>query len=123
MALLRDMAKFDPSLDILFTALGEPTRRDILARLARGPASVSELHAGRAMALPSFLDHVRKLEAAGLIATRKEGRSRMCEMKGEALEPAAHWLEEQRTLWQGRLDRFDDYVLNLMKERDNGSGS
>lgn len=117
------MAKFDPSLDILFTALGEPTRRDILARLARGPASVSELHAGHSMALPSFLDHVRKLEAAGLIATHKQGRSRMCEMKGEALVPAVDWLEEQRMLWQGRLDRFDDYVLNLMKERNNGSGS
>ncbi|TNF20761.1 MAG: ArsR family transcriptional regulator [Rhodobacteraceae bacterium] len=117
------MAKFDPSLDTLFTALAEPTRRDILARLARGPASVTELHAGHAMALPSFLDHVRKLEAAGLIATRKEGRRRICEMKGEALTPAVHWLEEQRGLWQGRLDRFDDYVLNLMKERDNGPRS
>lgn len=113
------MAKFDPSLDVLFSALGEPTRREILTRLARGAASVSELHAGRDMALPSFLEHVRRLEAAGLIATRKEGRSRICELQGEALTPAMHWLEEQRALWQGRLDRFDDYVLNLMKERDH----
>lgn len=113
------MAKFDVSLDTLFTALGEPTRRDILTRLARGPASVSELHAGRDMALPSFLDHVRKLEAAGLIVTRKVGRSRICEMRGEALGPALHWLKEQRVLWEGRLDRFDDYVTNLMEERDN----
>ncbi|MGY3439506.1 MULTISPECIES: ArsR/SmtB family transcription factor [unclassified Marinovum] len=113
------MAKYDPGLDALFTALGDPSRREILARLARGPASVSELHAGRDMALPSFLSHIRKLEAAGLIATRKEGRTRICEMQGTSLTPALHWLDEQRSAWTGRLDRFDDYVLNLMKERDN----
>ncbi|MDO6731427.1 metalloregulator ArsR/SmtB family transcription factor [Marinovum sp. 2_MG-2023] len=113
------MAKYDPSLDALFTALGEPTRRDILTRLARGPASVGELHGHHDMALPSFMAHITRLESAGLIATNKEGRSRICEMQGAAITPALHWLEAQRAVLAGRLDRFDDYVLTLMEEREN----
>jgi len=111
------MAKHDPSLDLLFGALGDPTRRAILARLARGPATVSELAAPHDMALPSFLGHLRKLEDAGLVMTSKEGRVRTCELLPDALSPARHWLDEQREAWEGRLDRFDDYVTNLMKER------
>lgn len=115
------MAKHDPALDSLFTALGDPTRRAVLERLARGPATVSELAAPHAMALPSFLGHLRKLEAAGLIETTKQGRVRQCRLMPEALTPARGWLDAQRDLWEGRLNRFDDYVLNLMKEREDGT--
>lgn len=111
------MAKHDPSLDLLFSALGDPTRREVLARLARGPATVSELAAPHGMALPSFLGHLRKLEEAGLVTTEKTGRVRTCRLLPDALSPARGWLEEQRAAWEGRLDRFDDYVTNLMKER------
>jgi len=112
------MAKYDPSLDLVFTALGDPTRRAVVARLARGRASVSELAAPHDMSMPSFMGHLGKLEAAGLIETRKEGRSRICSLRREGLAPVADWLEEQRALWQGRLDQFDDYVKRLHKERE-----
>ena len=115
------MAKHDSSLDKLFTALGDPTRRGILERLARGPASVTELAAPHDMALPSFLAHLGKLEAAGLVTTEKRGRVRTCKLHPEALSPARGWLDAQRDVWEGRLDRFDDYVTNLMKDRTDGS--
>lgn len=117
------MAKYDDQLDRHFTALGDPTRRSILSRLARGPASTSELAAPHDMALPSFLAHLRKLEAAGLVRSDKQGRVRTYHLTPDALRPAQHWLGEQRALWKTRLDQLDDYVTNLMKERDNGPRS
>lgn len=115
------MAKHDASLDAVFSALGDPTRRQILARLARGPASVSELAAPHDMSLPSFMGHLKKLEACGLVQTEKKGRIRYCRLLPGAFSSATHWLDEQRALWQGRLDRFDDYVNALEKERANGT--
>lgn len=117
------MAKHDSQLDHLFTALGDPTRRAVLTRLARGAASVSELAAPHDMALPSFLAHLHKLEEAGLITTAKQGRVRICALAPDAFLPAQDWLSEQRTLWAGRLDRLDSYVTNLVKESENGTRS
>ncbi len=111
------MAKFDSSLDLCFSALGDPTRRMILQRLARGKASVSELAAPHKMALPSFMGHLRKLEEAGLVTSRKAGRTRICELSPDAFTPARDWLSEQSVIWEGRLDRLDDYVTRLMKDR------
>jgi DNA-binding transcriptional ArsR family regulator len=110
-------------LDILFQALGDPTRRAILERLARGPATVTELAAPFDMALPSFLAHVRRLEASGLVATAKDGRVRTVTLVPGAFTPVRSWLDEQRALWEGRLDRLDDYVTRLMKERADGPRS
>ncbi|HPE26660.1 ArsR/SmtB family transcription factor [Albidovulum sp.] len=107
-------------LDILFQALGDPTRRAILQRLARGPATVTELAAPFDMALPSFLAHVRRLEASGLVETAKDGRTRKVTLVPGAFTPVRSWLDEQRALWEGRLDRLDDYVTRLMKDRANG---
>lgn len=115
--LLRDMAKLDSHLDLCFSALGDPTRRLVLQRLARGKASVSELAAPLDMALPSFMGHLKKLEQAGFIASRKEGRSRICELAPGAFTLATDWLNEQSASWEGRLDRLDDYVASLMQER------
>jgi DNA-binding transcriptional ArsR family regulator len=70
------------------------------------------------MALPSFMEHIRKLEDGGLIETRKEGRVRWCALKPGALEPARGWMEEQRELWNARLDNLEDYLANLLKERE-----
>ena len=111
------MAKYDDRLDRHFAALGDPTRRAILARLARGGATVSELAAPHEMALPSFLAHLRKLEAAGLVVTAKEGRTRHCTLAPDAFQPAQDWLADQRAIWTGRLDRLDDYATKLAQER------
>jgi len=113
------MAKYDSRLDTLFTALGDPTRRMILTRLARGAASVSELAAPHDMSMPSLLGHLKKLEDAGLITSTKAGRVRTCTLSPAAFRPAQDWLGEQREIWEGRLDRLDDYVSNLKKERQN----
>lgn len=119
--LLRRMAKYDSQLDRLFTALGDPTRRIILSRLARGQASVGELAAPHDMALPSFLGHLKKLEEAGLITSAKEGRTRICSIAPQSMQPAQDWLSQQRAEWEARLDQLDDYVSTLMQERQDGS--
>lgn len=112
------MTKYDSKLDLCFSALGDPTRRIILQRLARGEASVSELAEPHDMALPSLMEHLKKLEAAKLITSKKQGRTRICELSPDAFTPAKNWLSEQSAIWGGRLDRFDDYIKNLMQERN-----
>ncbi len=119
--LLSYMAKYDSTLDTLFSALSDPTRRDVMERLGKGTQTVTELAANYDMALPTFTAHLAKLEAAGLIKTRKSGRIRTCEIHPDALNPIDGWLAEQRNIWEARLDRLDDYVLNLMKDRQNGT--
>lgn len=111
------MAYHQSDLDRLFQALSDPTRRAVLARLARGPVTVSDLAAPFDMALPSFLTHLRKLEDAGLITTSKDGRVRTCALVPAAITPVQHWLDDQRALWETRLDQLEDYVTNLMKDR------
>ncbi|SDF08900.1 DNA-binding transcriptional regulator, ArsR family [Celeribacter baekdonensis] len=107
------MTKHSNDLDTLFSALSDPTRRAILTRLARGPATLSDLHTPHDMALPSLMAHVKKLETAGLISTEKQGRIRTCRLTPGAFTPVQSWLEEQRSLWTSRLDRFDAYVTQL----------
>ncbi|MCB1389891.1 MAG: helix-turn-helix transcriptional regulator [Rhodobacteraceae bacterium] len=109
----------EPRLDALFQALADPTRRSLLSTLARGPASVSDLAQPYDMALPSLMGHLRKLEDAGLIETHKDGRVRTCAIVPEAFAPVRGWLDEQRSIWEGRLDRLEDYITRLMKERSN----
>ncbi len=115
------MAYHSTDLDLLFQALADQTRRAILARLARGPATVTELAAPFDMALPSFMAHLRRLEDGGLISTTKEGRVRTCALQPDAFDPAQVWLSTQRAAWEARLDRLDDYIRHLMKDRDNGT--
>ncbi len=102
----------DPATTI-FRALGDPTRRAVLERLARGPASVSALAGPFEMALPSFVQHLRTLEAAGLVRSRKEGRIRTYRLTPDPLRDAEGWLARQRSQWDRRLDQFDDYVTRL----------
>lgn len=113
------MAKYESRLDLYFSALGNPTRRAILSRLARGRATVSELIAVQPMALPSLMEHLKKLEDAGLIISTKAGRVRVCELAPDAFSPAQDWLSAQKTIWNTRLDRLDDYVATILKERDD----
>jgi len=105
-------ATADPATAV-FQALANPTRRAVLERLGRGPASVGELAGPFDMALPSFVQHLRTLEAAGLVRSRKDGRVRTYALAPERLRDAEGWLARQRTLWDRRLDQFDDYVTRL----------
>lgn len=110
------MSQHDPSLDTLFQALADPTRRDMLSRLMDGPKTVSELAEPFGVALPTVLAHLAKLERSGLIATEKQGRTRICRANPVALTPARRWIDEQQALWEGRLDRLDAYVTGLVAQ-------
>ena len=101
-------------LDAAFHALADPTRRAVVSRLARGPASVKELAAPFDMGLPSFMKHLRVLEKDGLISSEKVGRVRTCRVNSERLAAAESWLSEQRALWRARTDRLADYVETRM---------
>ena len=116
------MAYHSSDLDHIFLALADPTRRAVLDRLTKGPASASDLAAEFDMTLQNFLAHLKKLADAGLIASEKNGRVRTCAMIPEALAPVRTWLDEQRDKWNARLDQFDAYVMNLHKERTRGTG-
>jgi DNA-binding transcriptional ArsR family regulator len=112
------MAKHETDLSLLFHALADPTRRSILTRLATAPAPVTELAAPTGLSLPTVMRHLSVLEEAGLIATAKDGRVRTCAIVPEALAPMRSWLDDQRALWEARLDRLDAYVMKLMEERE-----
>ena len=112
------MAKHDADLSNLFHALADPTRRAILTRLAQGPAAVSELAEPTGLRLPTVMRHLSVLKEAGLIASSKDGRVRTCAIVPEALAPMRTWLDEQRAIWESRLDRLEAYVTTVMKEQD-----
>ena len=101
------------ALDVVFRALGDPTRRAVLERLCAGESSVSELAAPFAMALPSFLQHLTALEGAGLVRSSKEGRVRTYRITPAPLKAAERWMVEKRALWERRLDGLDAYVRQL----------
>lgn len=94
----------------MFDALADPTRRAVVHRLGRGPTSVGDLARDAPMTLPSFLKHVRVLEATGLIRTAKSGRVRTCELNRERLDLVDDWLAAQRRIWADRTDRLERFV-------------
>ncbi len=110
------MAKHDADLSLLFHALADPTRRAILARLAEAPARVTDLAGPTGLRLPTVMRHLSVLEEAGLITTSKDGRIRTCAIVPQAFEPARTWLDEQRAVWEARLDRLDAFVMRVMKD-------
>lgn len=108
---LMDKHLSDPSEeDRVFAALADPTRRAVVQRLGTGPGSVSELARGFPIALPSFMKHLRVLEASGLIRTRKSGRVRSCELNRARLELVGDWLDAQRRSWEARGDRLQAFA-------------
>jgi DNA-binding transcriptional ArsR family regulator len=111
------MAKHESDLSLIFHALADPTRRFILSRLAEGPAQVTSLADPTGLRLPTVMRHLSVLEEAGLISTSKDGRIRTCAIVPEAYVPVRTWLDEQRAIWEARLDRLDAFVMNAMKER------
>jgi DNA-binding transcriptional ArsR family regulator len=111
------MANKFSQLDRVFGALSDPTRRAIVMRLCAGEASVGELADPFAMALPSFMKHIRVLEESGLVESRKSGRVRTCRLRPEMMSGAEDWLQQQRAIWEARLDRFEAYVMTLKKAK------
>ena len=102
--------------DVVFHALANPTRRQVLEQLSAGPATVSELAAPFDMQLPSFVQHLSVLEQSRLVKSKKRGRVRTYEIAPERFKVAEDWLTERRRSWEGRLDRFDEYVKQLKHE-------
>lgn len=115
--IVSNMTKHQPELSLLFHALADPTRRSILTRLAERPARVTDLSGPTGLRLPTVMRHLSVLEEAGLIATSKDGRVRTCAIVPEALDPVRTWLDEQRAIWEGRLDRLEALAMKAMKER------
>ncbi|HEY6547644.1 MAG TPA: metalloregulator ArsR/SmtB family transcription factor, partial [Vicinamibacteria bacterium] len=99
-----------------FGALSDPTRRAILARLALGEATVSELAEPFAMSLPAVLKHLGTLEQAGLVAAQKDGRVRRCRLETTPLEGALSWVERYKPFWEERFDALDEYLRATGKE-------
>src|SRR3954462_10661265 len=92
------------SLDRVFQALADPSRRSMVERLSRGPASVSQLAEPLAMSLPAVVQHLQMLEASGLVKTEKIGRVRSCSLDTSAMSQAERWINDRRTQWERRLD-------------------
>ena len=101
------------ALDLMFQALADPSRRIMVERLSRGPASVSELARPLAMSLPAVVQHLQVLEASGLVRSEKVGRVRTCRLEPDALRTAEQWITERRTSWEQRLDRTIAEVVLL----------
>jgi DNA-binding transcriptional ArsR family regulator len=109
------------ALDRMFQALADPTRRVMVERLARGPASVSELAKPLTMSLPGVVQHLAVLEASGLVRSEKVGRVRTCRIDPKALQTAEQWITARRTIWERRLDRLGEYLAAHADEPNQGS--
>ena len=103
-----------------FAALADPTRRAILARLALGETSVTELAEPFSMSMPGVSKHLKVLERAGLIARGREAQWRPCRIELRALKDVDDWLEEYRRLWEDRLDRLEVYLSELQAKESKG---
>jgi DNA-binding transcriptional ArsR family regulator len=102
-------------LDLTFQALADPARRSMLARLSRGPSSVSELARPLSMSLPAVMQHLAVLESSGLVRSEKTGRVRTCRIEPQALSEAEQWINQRRTEWELRFDRLGEYLKTLNK--------
>jgi DNA-binding transcriptional ArsR family regulator len=112
------MANYEASLDSIFHALADPTRRAIVQRLGSGPATVTELAQPFAMALPSLMKHVGVLEETGLIRSKKTGRVRTCALERNKLAAVESWLGQQQAVWQARYGNLDELLEKLNGEDD-----
>jgi DNA-binding transcriptional ArsR family regulator len=111
-------------LNLTFAALADPTRRAILARLAGGETSVTELAKPFKMSLPAVTKHLKVLEHAGLISRSRQAQLRPCRLEAKPLQDVADWVEEYRQFWDARLDRLEDYLRELQaqaKSHDDAS--
>jgi len=102
--------------DAVFHALSDPTRRNLVERLGRGPASVSELAAPLPMSMPAVVQHLAVLEASGLVESQKVGRVRTCRLVVKRLDTVQDWIDARRAAWERRLDRLGDYLAEQEKQ-------
>ncbi len=105
------------ALSQTLSALADPTRRAILARLARGEATVNEIAAPFEITLPAVSRHLKVLEAAGLISRGKDAQWRPCRLEAKPLKAVDAWLDHYRKFWEGSFDKMDDYLRELAKKR------
>jgi DNA-binding transcriptional ArsR family regulator len=108
------------SLDLMFHALSDATRRSMVERLSQGPASVSELARPLAMSLPAAMQHLQVLEASGLVHSEKIGRVRTCRLELKKLNLVQQWITERRALWEARLDRLDSFLAEQSEPESEG---
>jgi DNA-binding transcriptional ArsR family regulator len=103
-------------LDARFSALADPTRRSIIARLAKGDASVTELAAPFTMSQPAITKHLKVLERAGLISRRRDAQRRPCHLRPEAIKDIAEWADGYRRFWDESYERLDEYLEELKRK-------
>ena len=113
------MPNNDSDIETTFSALADPTRRAVVQALSKGPAAVSQLAKPFEMALPSFTQHLGVLESAGLIISKREGRSRICSLNPSALKAAEDWMANYRQQWERRMDRYEAHLENMKTEKPN----
>ena len=106
-------------LNVIFSALSDPTRRAMLARLASGDASVQELAVPFEMSLPGISKHLKVLEGAGLISRSRVAQQRPCKLQAAPLREVEDWMEHYRRFWDESFDRLDDYLQELQKKEKN----
>lgn len=111
------MVKYE-ALDRILQAVADPTRRAMVERLTRGPASVSELARPLPMSLAAVVQHLQVLEASGLVGSKKVGRVRTCHLEPAGLRMAEDWLREQRTVWEHRLDRLGTLLADDQQQEN-----
>jgi DNA-binding transcriptional ArsR family regulator len=109
-AKVNQMVQYRSALDDTFSALADPTRRDILDRLGSGPATITQLAEPLGMSLTGLTKHIRILEGTNLVTTEKVGRARECRLGPGELRDAARWIETYRRRWERRLDRLEEYI-------------
>jgi DNA-binding transcriptional ArsR family regulator len=109
------MPMTEERLDAAFTALADPTRRAIIARLAQGDATVNELAAPFEMSLPGISKHLKVLERCGLISRSRQAQFRPCHLESAELDAAIEWIEEHRRVWAERFDRLDEHLRNIQE--------
>ena len=109
------MPNESPTLDRVFRALSNPTRREVITRLGSGPCRMTDLAAPFDMTLPSFLQHLQVLEDAGMVSSVKSGRVRTYRLETPALLAAEHWIDTHRRQWETRLDQLDQFLTTQEK--------
>jgi DNA-binding transcriptional ArsR family regulator len=114
--MLKQCPPTDREIDFLFQALADSSRRAMVDRLTRGPASVSELARPLAMSLPAVVQHLHVLEASGLVRSQKLGRVRTCSIEPTALRAAERWVADRRTAWERNLDRLGEYLAEQQNQ-------